>query len=92
MPKREPLTLDAVVPEAASPVPVPPAPPPLPSPEPEEREEFDNLYIRCPRSLVRKLRRRAFELSETKNRRVSQTDIVVAALKKYLEDEKTNEP
>ena len=66
------------------------APEPTPAPvsrrEPQEEEIFDILYIRCPRSLARKLRRRVFELSEQSPRRkVSQTDLVVLALRHYLE-------
>ena len=66
------------------------APEPTPAPaarrEPQEEEIFDILYIRCPRSLSRKLRRRVFELSEQSPRRkVSQTDLVVLALRNYLE-------
>ncbi len=65
-------------------------PEPIPAPaahrEPQEEEIFDILYIRCPRSLSRKLRRRVFELSEQSPRRkVSQTDLVVLALRHYLE-------
>ena len=66
------------------------APEPTPAPaarrEPQEEEIFDILYIRCPRSLSRKLKRRVFELSEQSPRRkVSQTDLVVLALRHYLE-------
>ncbi len=81
MPKREPLSLAELVTDA----PAPAASSPSPPPEADEEDEFDHLYIRCPRSVMRKLRRRAFELSETRRRRVSQTDIVVAALKRYLD-------
>jgi hypothetical protein len=65
-----------------------PEPTPVPAAhrEPQEEEIFDTLYIRCPRSLSRKLRRRVFELSEQSPRRkVSQTDLVVLALRRYLE-------
>ncbi len=82
MPKREPLSLDQVVPASTTPLPDDTSPSPPPS-ETEE-DEYDILYIRCPRSLVRKLRRKAFELSEQRRRRVSQTDMVVAALRQYL--------
>jgi hypothetical protein len=70
-----------------SPVTVPePTPAPAAHREPQEEEIFDILYIRCPRSLSRKLRRRVFELSEQSPRRkVSQTDLVVLALRCYLE-------
>jgi hypothetical protein len=68
----------AVVPE--------PTPAPAAHRESKEEEIFDILYIRCPRSLSRKLRRRVFELSEQSPRRkVSQTDLVVLALRRYLE-------
>jgi len=50
-----------------------------------DEEEFDLLYCRIPRSLYRKLRKRSFELSENRRKRVSQTDLVVQALRQYLE-------
>jgi hypothetical protein len=86
VPKREPLSLEELVTEApATNAATPPTAVSPSSPElDQEEEEFDNLYIRCPRSLVRKLRRRAFELSETRRKRVSQTELVIAALREFL--------
>src|SRR3954469_24444179 len=85
VPKREPLSLDELVAEEPAPTTTGTGPSPLLTSS--EEDEFDILYIRCPRSLVRKLRRRAFELSEVRRKRVSQTDVVVAALRKYLDTE-----
>jgi hypothetical protein len=48
-------------------------------------EEFSTIYARIPRSLFNQLRRRAFELSEGKRKKVTQQDIITAALKRYLE-------
>ena len=84
MPKREPLSLDDVVSSLPDPI-VDDTAADVSSPQGAAEDEFDILYIRCPRSLVRKLRRRAFELSENRRKRVSQTDVVVAALRRYLE-------
>ena len=71
---------ELVAEEAPAPT-TPAAPAPI-----EENEEFDALMCRIPRSLMRKLKRRAFELSENRRKRVSQTDIVIAALRKYLDE------
>jgi hypothetical protein len=57
---------------------------PQPTPAPEEEEEFSTIYARIPRSLFNQLRRRAFELSEGKRKKVTQQDIITAALKQYL--------
>jgi hypothetical protein len=58
---------------------------PQPTPAPEVEEEFSTIYARIPRSLFNQLRRRAFELSEGKRKKVTQQDIITAALKRYLE-------
>jgi len=52
---------------------------------PEVEEEFSTIYARIPRTLFMQLRRRAFELSEGKRKKVTQQDIITAALKQYLE-------
>jgi hypothetical protein len=57
---------------------------PQPTPAPEAEEEFSTIYARIPRSLFNQLRRRAFELSEGKRKKVTQQDIITAALKQYL--------
>jgi hypothetical protein len=88
VPKPLDLTEFAQAAQAQSPPPAPePTPAPAPQRGPQEEEIFDILYIRCPRSLSRKLRRRVFELSEQSPRRkISQTDLVVQALRRYLEE------
>jgi hypothetical protein len=55
------------------------------APAPEVEEEFSTIYARIPRSLFNQLRRRAFELSEGKRKKVTQQDIITAALKKCLD-------
>ena len=51
-----------------------------------EEEEFENLYCRLPRSLFRKLRKRSWELSENRRKKVTVTQLVEIALRRYLED------
>jgi hypothetical protein len=58
---------------------------PQAAPAPELEEEFSTIYARIPRSLFNRLRRRAFELSEGKRKKVTQQDIITAALKQYLD-------
>jgi hypothetical protein len=58
---------------------------PQPTPAPEVEEEFSTIYARIPRTLFMQLRKRAFELSEGKRKKVTQQDIITAALKKYLD-------
>jgi hypothetical protein len=53
---------------------------------PEVEEEFSTIYARIPRSLFMQLRRRAFELSEGKRKKVTQQDLIIAALKRYLHE------
>jgi hypothetical protein len=53
---------------------------------PEVEEEFSTIYARIPRSLFNQLRRRAFELSEGKRKKVTQQDLIIAALKSYLNE------
>jgi len=57
---------------------------PQAAPAPEAEEEFSTIYARIPRTLFMQLRRRAFELSEGKRKKVTQQDIITAALKQYL--------
>jgi|tagenome__1003787_1003787.scaffolds.fasta_scaffold20487581_2 hypothetical protein len=59
---------------------------PQASPAPETEEEFSTIYARIPRSLFMQLRRRVFELSERKRKKVTQQDIIIAALKRYLNE------
>jgi hypothetical protein len=58
---------------------------PQAAPTPQVEEEFSTIYARIPRSLFNLLRRRAFELSEGKRKKVTQQDIITAALKQYLD-------
>jgi len=58
---------------------------PQAAPAPEVEEEFSTIYARIPRTLFMQLRRRAFELSEGKRKKVTQRDIITAALKQYLD-------
>jgi hypothetical protein len=59
---------------------------PQAAPAPEVEEEFSTIYARIPRSLFNQLRRRAFELSEGKRKKVTQQDLIIAALKRYLHE------
>jgi hypothetical protein len=59
---------------------------PSPTSAPEMEEEFSTIYARIPRTLFMQLRRRAFELSEGKRKKVTQQDIIIAALKKYFDN------
>jgi hypothetical protein len=52
----------------------------------DDEEEFENLYCRLPRSLFRKLRKRSWELSENRRRKVTITQLVETALRRYLEE------
>jgi hypothetical protein len=54
-------------------------------PEWEEEEEVSTIYARIPRSLFMKLRRKCFELSDGRQKKVTQQDIMIAALRRYLE-------
>jgi hypothetical protein len=51
-----------------------------------EEEEFENLYCRLPRNLFRKLRKRSWELSENRRKKVTVTQLVEIALRRYLEE------
>jgi hypothetical protein len=50
-----------------------------------EWEEVSTIYARIPRSLFMKLRRKCFELSDGRPKKVTQQDIIIAALQRYLE-------
>ena len=58
---------------------------PQSAPAPEVEEEFSTIYARIPRTLFMQLRRRAFELSDGKRKKVTQQDIIIAALKRCLD-------
>jgi hypothetical protein len=53
---------------------------------PSDEEEFENLYCRIPRSLFRKLRKRSWELSEHRRKRVTVTQLVELSIRRYLEE------
>src|SRR3954454_3861054 len=59
---------------------------PQAAPAPDVEEEVSTIYARIPRTLFMQLRRRAFELSEGKRKKVTQQDIITAALKKYFDN------
>ena len=50
-----------------------------------EWEEVSTIYARIPRALFMKLRRKCFELSDGRPKKVTQQDIIIAALRRYLE-------
>jgi hypothetical protein len=50
-----------------------------------EWEEVSTIYARIPRSLFMKLRRKCFELSDGRPKKVTQQDIIIAALRRYLD-------
>jgi hypothetical protein len=50
-----------------------------------EWEEVSTIYARIPRSLFMKLRRKCFELSDGRQKKVTQQDVLIAALRRYLE-------
>jgi hypothetical protein len=51
-----------------------------------DEEEFENLYCRIPRSLFRKLRKRSWELSENRRKRVTVTQLVELSIRRYLDE------
>jgi hypothetical protein len=65
----------------------PPTPPRLAAPAPTPRNEDEptaTVYARIPQSLFEKLREQCFELSKGRRRRVTQNDLMIAALRQYL--------
>jgi hypothetical protein len=82
---RKPLNLDDMALDS------PPPPISRPDPEPSAHVEptgegwdaFATVYARIPAPLYEKLRRRAFEMTRGR-KRVTQQDVLVAALKAYL--------
>jgi hypothetical protein len=50
-----------------------------------EWEEVSTIYARIPRTLFMKLRRKCFELSDGRPKKVTQQDIIITALRRYLE-------
>jgi hypothetical protein len=84
MPKRPILDVTEYAGASADPSSVPSI---TPAPEPRHEDEpTATVYARIPRSLFEKLRERCFELSKGRRRRVTQNDLMVAALRRYLEE------
>jgi hypothetical protein len=62
-----------------------PARPVIAPPEPRNEDEpTATVYARIPQSLFERLRERCFELSKGRRRRVTQNDLMIAALRQYL--------
>jgi hypothetical protein len=84
MPKRPILDVTEYAGAAAEPSSIPSI---APAPEPRHEDEpTATVYARVPQSLFEKLRERCFELSKGRRRRVTQNDLMVAALRRYLEE------
>ena len=81
MPKRPILDVAEYAGGEATPVPARPAAAPVPS---AEDEPTATVYARIPQSLFERLRERCFELSKGRRRRVTQNDLMIAALRQYL--------
>ena len=82
MPKRPILDVAEYAGGEAASVPARPA---APAPAPHDEDEpTATVYARIPQSLFEKLRERCFELSKGKRRRVTQNDLMIAALRQYL--------
>jgi hypothetical protein len=60
------------------------SPSPAPAHPETEEDETSTIYARIPRRLFHKLRRRALELSEGRRKKVTQQDLIIAALRQYL--------
>jgi hypothetical protein len=84
MPKRPILDVTEYAGAAAAPSSVSST---APASEPRHEDEpTATIYARIPQSLFEKLRERCFELSKGRRRRVTQNDLMVAALRRYLEE------
>ncbi len=57
----------------------------VPAPRAED-EPTATVYARIPQSLFERLRERCFELSKGRRRRVTQNDLMIAALRQYLSE------
>ena len=55
--------------------------------EPTDDEPQATLYCRCPLSLAVRLRTLAFERSKGKRRRVTQNDLLIEAVERFLNAE-----
>lgn len=76
MRKREPLNVDEYAKRETA-----------PGAKPAEEEPQATLYCRCPLSLAARLRTLAFERSRGKRRRVTQNDLLIEAVERYLNSE-----
>lgn len=57
-------------------------------PEGTGEEPLATLYCRCPLSVAERLRALAFERSKGKRRRVTQNDLLIEAVERFLNDER----
>ena len=73
MSKLKALNVDDYVPESAT---------DLPPDEPQA-----TLYLRCPLSVAQRMRTMAFERSRGRMKRTTQNDLLMEAVKRYLEAE-----
>jgi hypothetical protein len=76
MAKREPLDVEEYAKREPSPV-----------ADPVDEEPQATLYCRCPLSLAVRLRTLAFERSKGKRRRVTQNDLLIEAVERFLNAE-----
>ena len=76
MPKREPLNVDEYAREGDS-----------PTPDATSEEPQATLYCRCPLYVAERLRALAFERSKGKRRRVTQNDLLIEAIERFLSAE-----
>lgn len=77
MAKREPLNVEEYAKrDAVSPV-----------ADPTQEEPQATLYCRCPLSLAVRLRTLAFERSKGKRRRITQNDLLIEAIERFLNAE-----
>ena len=80
MPKREPLNVEEYAVKAVAPAAVTVA-------ERAGEEPQATLYCRCPLSMADRLRRMAFEHSIGRRKRVTQNDLLLEAVQRYLDTE-----
>lgn len=76
MAKRESLNIEEYAKREASPV-----------AETADEEPQATLYCRCPLSLAVRLRTLAFERSKGKRRRITQNDLLIEAIERFLNAE-----
>ena len=76
MAKREPLNVEEYAKRDAATL-----------PEADREEPQATLYCRCPLSIAERLRTLAFERSRGKRRRVTQNDLLIEAVERFLSSE-----